>query len=306
MAKQKEFGTNSNYKMNNNLSICIPTYKRVEYLIKLVNSIPEKYPVCISDNGNYVDESIFKRGNIKFMHIDNVVSMFSNWNNAISMVETDWFIMPGDDDILLIDVLEMVESYIMKHNNCAFLAFGYNNVDDNDISSIKWLPDSEKELEPLASFDAIKYGAPFSWPAIVVNTEKSRSIGNFDEDFEYTASDNLYLQTLALKYPIALIDKVLGENRVWKNSTACKTIATKGWFEQLKLWQDKICIVLKNKEIDTYNPKEICDNITYNNLIAALGNIRSIKERIRFIGDIGWPKRISFNKKLKLIKKIIL
>ena len=291
--------------MKSNLTICIPTYKRIEYLKELVNSIPDKFPVCISDNGNYVDESIFNRGNIKFKHIDDIVTMFSNWNNAISMVETDWFLMPGDDDILFIDVLETVESYINKHTKCSYLAFGFDNVDGYGKRLKGWCPDTEIELEPLVSFDFIKYGACFSWPAIVVNTNKSRSIGNFDEDFDYTASDNLYLQHLSLKYPIALVNKVLGGNRVWENSTACKTIATSGWFDQLKMWEDKICAILQNYQITKFNLNDIRDNITYNNLIVAVANIKSVNERFKFVNDIGWPKSISLKNKLKLLKKLL-
>lgn len=291
--------------MSVKLSICIPTYKRVDCLISLVNSIPEKYPVCISDNGNYVNDTFFKRRNIKISHHKDVVHMFANWNRAISLVDTDWFILPGDDDILFIDVLDEVVSYIEKYSDCAYLAFEYDNIDNNGGRTQGWRTEKERYLIPPKSFDYVAKGCPFSWPAIVINTKKSREIGNFDEEFKFTASDNLYLQSLAIQYPIALINKVLGGNRIWNNSTAVNKISSREWFEQCKLWQSKLNMLLVNKEYNTANIEQINDYVIYDNLCAALTYISSYKERLDLLLYVGWPKSIGIKNHLRLIKFLI-
>ena len=208
------------------LSICIPTYKRLDYLHKLVDSIPEDYPIYISDNGGFIPDDFFNRKNVIISHLPEVVPMFSNWNNAINMVETDWFIIPGDDDVLFPEQLSLVEKNIDDYSDCAYIAYSYDLVDENDNVVGGWQPDCSKRYDKVDGFRMIQRSVPFRWPSIVINVEKSRSVGNFDESFSFTASDSLYLQTLAIKYPIALINNKIGQYRVWGNSFTNKRIFT--------------------------------------------------------------------------------
>lgn len=289
------------------LSICIPTYKRLDFLKPMVESIPEKYQVCISDNGNFIPDDFFSRRNVRIKHIKDVIPMFNNWNSAINMVETEWFIIPGDDDIVMPEKLNYVEDVIERCSNCAYIAFSYDIVDEVGNITGGWSPEFTRVFDKIEGFKYIQRSVPFRWPAIVINTSKSRSIGNLDESFSFTASDSLYLQTMAIKYPIAVIDEKLGQYRVWENSFTNKRIFSKEWFDYLELWQQKLSKVIIEEKIEGIDVKKNHDLSICDNLLGAihLNKGSRLKERLDFIKEVGWPKRIGITNSVRLLAAVV-
>lgn len=291
----------------NNLSICIPTYKRLDYLKSLVENIPSEYQVCISDNGNYIPNNFFNRPNVKVKHLQSVVPMFSNWNNAIEMVETEWFIIPGDDDIVLPDKLSLIENLTEEFSDCAYIAFAYDIIDENGKIIGGWYPSKTTKYTEKEGLMSIIRNVPFRWPALVINTHKSRNIGNFDESFSFTAGDSLYLQTLAAKYPIAIVNEIAGQYRVWGNGFTNQRICTKEWFDLIDLWQQKLSIIIE-KEAIIVNCNKVHDLAIFDNLITALSVNKNstLKDRCNFVKVIGWPKSIGIGNHLRLLKYILV
>ena len=289
-----------------NLTICIPTYKRLDFLKNLVESIPEEYPICISDNGRFVNDSFINRKNVKIHHLDNVIPLFENWNNAIEMVETEWFMIPGDDDVVLIDKLPLVEKYLENYNDCAFLAFAYETINEYGKKTKEWHPSRTGYFDKIEGFRIIERGVPYRCPAIVINTAKSRSIGNYDTDFSYTAGDSLYIQRLALEYPSVVIDEVIGQYRVWDNNYTNQKLFSIEWFDQIQLWQNKLRKFLIEKEINGIDMDKLCDLVIFDNLTSAILSNKSatIYDRLKFVNHIGWPKRIGTVNLLRLIRHI--
>ncbi len=289
------------------LSICIPTYKRLDFLQKLVGNIPEEYPICISDNGSYIPDNFFKRVNVQIKHLPKVIPMFNNWNSAINMVETEWFIIPGDDDVILPERLPLVEKFIDKYCDCAYIAFSYDLIDENDRVIGGWHPVCSNRYNEVEGFKAIQRSVPFRWPSIVINTSKSRIIGNLDESFSFTASDSLYLQTLAIKYPIAVVNKKIGQYRVWENSFTNKRIFTKEWFDYIEMWQQKLQDTLIKENVDGIDIKKNHDLSIFDNLLGAisLNKDKCVKEKIDFIRQVGWPYRIGIINNLRLLYAIV-
>lgn len=289
------------------LSICIPTYKRLDYLKPFVESIPEQYPILISDNGNYIPDDFFNRGNVRIEHLKEVVPMYENWNNAINMVETEWFIIPGDDDTVKADKLPLIEDCISKYQDCAYLAFAYDIINEDGVVTGGWNPGKTLKFNAVDGFRYIRRGVPFRWPAIVINTSLSNKVGNIDEAFTFTAGDSLYLQTLAIKYPIAIINENVGQYRVWQNSFTSERILSNDWFDQIEMWQQKLQSLIVNEGIDDIKVKRIHDQVIMDNLMVAmdLNKEAGLKEKIRLINHTGWPVRGEFRKQLRLLRKTL-
>ena len=290
------------------LSICIPTYKRLDYLKAFVEKIPEKYQVCISDNGNFIPDGFFRRRNIKIKHLDEVVPMYANWNSAIDMVETEWFIMPGDDDIVKTDRLEQIERFIDLYSDCAYLAFAYDIVDEFGNITGGWKPMETLKFNKVDGFRYIQRSVPFRWPSIVINAKRSREVGNLDVGFEYTAGDSFYLQIMAIRYPIAVINENVGQYRVWSSGYTNTLIFSKGWFEKIDLWQQKLSTLLKKEKVTGIDLEKLHDQAMCDNLTCALhlNKNKNIKERINLIRQIGWPWRCDAISQLRLLKKILV
>ena len=288
------------------ISVCIPTYNRVELLTQFVDKIPEEIQVCISDNGNYVKEDVFSRGNIKMTHEDKVVPPVTNWNKAISLVETEWFIIPGDDDFILPDMFSSVNDSINKYEDCGLIIYGYDIINGKGEVRKGWIPQDEQYMKVPASFYYMQRSIPFRWPSIVINTNKCREIGCLDTDFVCTASDSLFLQYMAIKYPIALIPKILGLYRVWGGSETSSRILTEEWFSELRLWQEKLRVLLNDADI-LYDSKKVGDQVFCDNLVTAfeMNKHLSIKDKISFLRKVGLPYNAGLKDILRLIKRIV-
>lgn len=293
-----------------NLSICIPTYNRLGLLKKLVNGIPEKYHVYISDNGNYVPDNCFSRTNIVIDHKPIVIPPDQNWNNATRLTKEDWFILPGDDDIIIPSKLNIIEDYIEKYSDCGLILFGYDIIDENDDVRAGWCPEEEIFFNPPESFYFLKRSLPCRWPAIVINTKRCRGIGGFADKrgFVCTAEDCLFLQHMAIKFPIALVPHVVGQYRIWGGNGTSTSTFSEQWFKDINLWQDVLKEILENENLYEVDCDKLRDQVIGDNLLSALyiAKDKSIGEKYRFVKNVGWPHRADFIDKLRLIKNIVL
>lgn len=93
--------------MNYHISICIPAYKRIDYLKRLLSSIEiqnfKNYEVIISDDSNdsSVEELLkdFKgKFEIKYFKNEKALGTPANWNHAISKATGQWIKLMHDDD----------------------------------------------------------------------------------------------------------------------------------------------------------------------------------------------------------------
>lgn len=110
------------------LSICIPTYNRVQNLDECLNSIRIsnnsqtnlKFEVCISDNGSFEDakkvadkyKNFFK---IKFNRNEKNIGFALNAIKTVSMAEGKYIWMIGNDDLLLPKTLERLKFLLSKN-----------------------------------------------------------------------------------------------------------------------------------------------------------------------------------------------
>jgi len=91
---------------NIEISICIPSYERTEYLERLLHSITKQtyqnFEVIISDdsktNSNYELIKKFKNLNLKYYKNEIALDSPKNWNNAIEKANYDWIKIMHDDD----------------------------------------------------------------------------------------------------------------------------------------------------------------------------------------------------------------
>lgn len=296
--------------MKNTLTICIPTYNRLRYIKTLLNSIPSDIPVIISDNGNYIKDEFNEFENINITHTNRVLPPFENWNNAIRLVKTDWFIIPGDDDVFLTEKLQNVKQYIEKYKDVAMIIFGHNIINEYDQISKGWIPSKEEIFQAPMGFQIFKTGVPARVPSIIFNTNKFRLCGQFDERFLSTAADSFLIQKLSLNYPYVLIPHALSLYRVWKSSDTSTKISTIEWFNQIKLWTSSLePLVTEKNEILNINIKQMQDKILLENELFALHTMKKNKmsaiQRFNFIMKIGWPLHINLKNHLQLIKNIL-
>ena len=89
------------------ISICIPAYKRIDYLKRLLLSIEQQnyknFEVIISDDSdddtvyNYL-QSLINLSQIQYFKNSTSLGTPANWNAAISKAKGDWIKIMHDDD----------------------------------------------------------------------------------------------------------------------------------------------------------------------------------------------------------------
>jgi glycosyltransferase involved in cell wall biosynthesis len=117
------------------ISICIPAYKRIDYLKRLLCSIEiqkfKDYEVIISDDSNdHSVEELLKNFNgrfeIKYFKNEKALGTPANWNNAISKATGEWIKLMHDDDWF--DNEHSLEKFALaRNNNNKFIFSAYTN-----------------------------------------------------------------------------------------------------------------------------------------------------------------------------------
>ncbi len=138
------------------IAIAIPTYKRQELLIKLLESIPNEVQVVVSDNGAFVSESIKKNyKNTSFVVHEYEIGMFSNWNSAVgNSKKCDYIAIPSDDDIYIDGAFEIINKFINSTEEADIYIFGNNFINEYNKVIGSYCP---KKYEVFQSPFGLKY-----------------------------------------------------------------------------------------------------------------------------------------------------
>ena len=198
------------------ISICIPTYKRTEYLNRLLESIEvqtyTKFVVIISDDSGY-DESVrnlinSKKYSFKINFFKNLFPLGSpkNWLASISHAKGDWIKIMHDDDYFtspssLQEFVDQIDSTV----DCIFS--GYHAVYENGgvknmtISSYRF---KQFVHQPLSLFSNNIIGPP----SVMMFRKSVTEI--FDERLKWIVDWEYYIR-LASKYKLKYITKPLIE-----------------------------------------------------------------------------------------------
>jgi len=122
------------------ISICIPTYKRISYLPKLLDSIImqnfKDYDVVITDNSDTdVVESLVNtyRSKLPILYHRNIpaLNMTENWNKGIDIANGEWIKLIHDDDWFA-DENALAELVKATEEGGRFIFSGYNAVFEED------------------------------------------------------------------------------------------------------------------------------------------------------------------------------
>ncbi|MBK0381138.1 glycosyltransferase family 2 protein [Mucilaginibacter segetis] len=295
-----------------NLTIVIPTYNRQFYLNKLLNTLPVDINIIVSDNGMFLtDEFKAKFINVKFILQDLVIDALQNWNKCIKAVNTDWFMIPSDDDLYYEKSFDIIEKYINQYQNADLLIFGHNVINENDDLISEWRPKKLLEMAPPSGFNILKYGVEARFPSMLFKTSKVQQLGYIDESYKLTAGDSKLIQMIALTGKVVFIPEIIGAYRTWPNNSTVLTLGTAGWLAEIDRWQNDIEYYIKNQIplSPVRNFKKIRDEVYGRNLVGSIINKKAksnFRDVLFFLKNVRFPWHASFITKLKILKALLL
>lgn len=197
------------------ISICIPAYKRIEYLEKLLDSILiqsfKDFEVVITDDSNDSSVSEFiekyqQKFLITYQKNPTPLGTPENWNEAMRKAKGAWIKLMHDDDWFADgDSLKSFYEATVKNPECSFFFSAYRNVTNNSGEN-NYLNSSGRfllKLSPLNLFKKQFIGNP---SCTLIKRDLDIC---YDKDFKWVVDFEYYIRCLHKKKNFFYINKPL-------------------------------------------------------------------------------------------------
>lgn len=296
-----------------NLTIVIPTFNRIDLLKKILDTIPRSMNVIISDNGSSVSEIFANQyKEFQFVKTERILEALENWNRCISLVKTEWFTIPSDDDLYYENSFILMEKYLKKYHDNDVLVFGHNVIDGDGVKVSEWVPKENYNLDPPFSYNFVKYGVDARFPGLFFKKKIVNLNNNFDISYKTTAGDSKLIQMCLLTGKASFIPEIIAGYRVWSNSSTTLTLGNLKWMDEVYRWQNEILPIAIAKFSEKgirLNVSNIKDEVYARNLIGGIKSKRKSEGLISVLGlfkENSFPWHANFLTKLQLLKKILI
>tara|TARA_B100001063_G_C16775732_1_gene565117 strand:- start:2011 stop:3024 length:1014 start_codon:yes stop_codon:yes gene_type:complete len=212
-----------NEDIKTEISICIPTYKRINPLIRCLESVLKlnktnlKIEVVISSNAK-LDEHVisFLKKNFKdtgyklsVYEQEKNIGLYKNWNFLLNLASSEWSTILNDDDILDTKWTSYVLEYINSDNNNGESMFAPSigmfgskipNMRSSSINKFfQKIRFYKKDYVSLNFFDILNRTVIGGVLNVLFKTEYARKISFFDE-YHYGAADYLFISNYIIDY----------------------------------------------------------------------------------------------------------
>ncbi len=197
------------------ISICIPAYKRVNYLQRLLESIAiqtfKDFEVVITDDSpdrsvsdlveNY--RSLFP---ILYYHNQQAKGTPANWNEGISKASGEWIKLIHDDDWFATkDSLRIFADHT-KHNTTFIFSAYENHVDGEPTGEIKRLGNSWKQRITREPMTLLAYNV-IGPPSVIMVHRSVKEV--YDEQMKWRVDMDFYVRLLLQNKNYSYINDVL-------------------------------------------------------------------------------------------------
>jgi len=205
------------------VSVIIPTYNRAHFLTQAIDSVFAQtfkdYEILIVDDGS-TDHSVdvIKQygDRVRYIYQENEGPPGA-MNTGVENTTGEYYVVLGNDDMLMPDMLERQLAVMEKDPDLAFVCAGTYFVDEEG-EIIKTSKDGryrEKTFKSLLSDN-------FVWHlTTVVRRSMADEVGHFDENLYTTHDYNLWIH-LALKHKFEYTDAPLAKFRQHPGNTSKK------------------------------------------------------------------------------------
>jgi glycosyltransferase involved in cell wall biosynthesis len=199
------------------ISICIPAYKHVHFLERLLDSISvqtfKDYEVIITDDSPDDDVAQLATrfsSTLKILYLKNKEALGTpeNWNEGIRKANGTWVKLMHDDDWFADEnSLQFFYHATLLHPDCTFFFSAYNNIEENSgtVETVYLKPFGHFLLSqnPLNLFRKQYIGNP-SCTLI-----KKHSNIMYDKDFKWVVDFEFYIRYLKVEEKFFYINKPL-------------------------------------------------------------------------------------------------
>jgi glycosyltransferase involved in cell wall biosynthesis len=195
------------------VSTIIPTYRRPELLHRAIRSVlGQTYPavrVCVFDNASgdetsrVVAEIAKSDPRVRYFAHPRNIGLIPNFAFGISRVQTPFFSLLSDDDLLLPDfyrtaiaALRAVPSAMLFAGN----ALIRDEINRRTFSTSRRMAAPGVYEAPAGLFSLLREDTPRMWTGMVFRSTAMREVNNLDENL-LTQHDHDFVVRMAVRYP---------------------------------------------------------------------------------------------------------
>ena len=202
--------------MKSRVTVLIPTFNRSGLLRRAIRTVTEQtlkdLQLVISDNAS-TDETAVVVANVMveddrvhyFRH-DNNIGMLGNWASLINRVDTEYFCVLSDDDLLLPEFLEKAAAVLSVDAELG-MCFGRTVIVDSEGLHFGYAPTEMKfgrYIPGQAAVAMVQAQHPAS-TGTLFRTSSFKAAGGFDLLAHYVADLDIMLR-VAARYPIVYLE----------------------------------------------------------------------------------------------------
>lgn len=289
------------------IGVAIPTYQRPEMLRELLSTIPPAISVAVSDNESTLSQA-FKdsHSSVSFYCTDTLLPMFSNWNNAARHQNTEWIVVPSDDDLYLAGAFQVANRWIGNHPNADLIIFGHHLINGEGKVFDTWKPEYSLDDAP-RGFHPLRYGVSARMPSVMFRRTLYDELGGFNEAFRLTAADSDFVQRAALIGRTLYVPEVISCYRVWEGGLTANRIASDEWMREIDIWCENVAAFDQLRGTHAYT-RHLRDEIVLQNLLSGVRILRSKSGRnaaLNYLRSQAMPKRAKLGTYARMVRAFV-
>ncbi|MBN9380257.1 MAG: glycosyltransferase [Chitinophagaceae bacterium] len=211
------------------ISICIPAYKRTDFLQRLLDSITiqtfRDFEVIVTDDSpdgavNMLCETFRARFSLTYYRNEQPLGTPENWNEGIRKAKGEWIkIMHDDDWFATADALEIFAQTIRDHPEASFVFSAYKDV-FLDEDRQREMHISHYRYKALVRNSATLFSRNVIGPPSVVACRRSPDIW-YDNKVKWVVDIDFYMRllqhTVPVYIPAILVNVGLGGQQVTRD-----------------------------------------------------------------------------------------
>ena len=209
------------------VTVCIPTYNRVGYLKESIEAVLAQnyqgFQLLIMDDGSADGTREFasslKDARVRYLRNTENLGLWMNWRQALGQVDTDYFVMVQDDDIMLPGYLGRTVAELDRHPSAAFVFTLSGTLDAGGRDQARSFPRNPPPEGLLSGEYFLRYAVEgrdmkIGASSVLMRRSAVAAVGNFDcVHSGHTFDTNLYIR-LAARFSLVFLNEPLCMTRI--------------------------------------------------------------------------------------------
>lgn len=239
--------------MSARVTVAVPIYNGAQFLRETLRSLLDQTLegvkiICVDDHSADESATIAREAGVTVVSNERRLGMAANWNRALALVDSPYFVIAHQDDIYEREFLEQLLLLIEEHPK-AFIAHARGRYVDEQGLAIDtpasryketlWPRGATYERGGPEELHALIRGNYIICPAVMFRSEAVRLIGPFSSRYDFVTDWDYWIRGVAAGYTVTgTARRLMRWRRHRATSTATHTVSFRRFEEERMLLEE--------------------------------------------------------------------